>query len=188
MADPAAALATQLKNIEARTGKSLDALRAMVAASGLVKHGEVRSWLMAELSLGYGDANTVAHLARQGADQAAEQATEADPLDTIYAGAKTPLRALHEHIVKVVDAFGPYEKAPKKSTVSLRRKKQFALLGPATKTHIEIGLNHKDLPAHPRLKLMPPGDMCQYTVRVASPDEVDADLRAWLRAAYDAAG
>ena len=88
----------------------------------------------------------------------------------------------------VADAFGSYEKAPKKSTVSLRRKKQFALLGPATRTHIEIGLNHKDLPSHPRLKLMPPGGMCPYTVRVASPDEVDADLTAWLRAAYDAAG
>jgi hypothetical protein len=184
MPDPAAALATQLKNIEARTGRSMDALRAMVAASGLAKHGEVRSWLMAELSLGYGDANTVAHLARQGP----EPAPVGDPLDAIYAGAKAPLRALHEHIVKVVDAFGPYEKAPKKSTVSLRRKKQFALLGPATKTQVEIGLNHKDLPSHPRLKVMPPGGMCPYTVRVASPDEVDADLTAWLRAAYDAAG
>lgn len=192
MADPAAALATQLKNIESRTGKSLDDMRRMIAASGLVKHGEVRSCLMAELSLGYGDANTVVHLARlaaeKAAEQAADQAPEADPLDAIYAGAKAPLRALHEHIVKVVDGFGPYEKAPKKSTVSLRRKKQFALLGPATKTHIEIGLNHKDLPAHPRLKVMPPGGMCQYTVRVASPDEVDADLTGWLRAAYDAAG
>lgn len=185
MADPAAALATQLKNIEARTGKSLAQLTAMIAGSGLAKHAEVRSWLMDQLQLGYGDANTVAHLARQ-----ASQPVPAvdDPLDGIYTGAKAHLRPLHEHITAIVDGFGPHEKAPKKSTVSLRRKKQFALLGPATKDQIEIGLNHKDLPSHPRLKVMPAGGMCQYTVRVATPAEVDADVRRWLRAAYDAAG
>jgi Domain of unknown function (DUF5655)/Domain of unknown function (DUF4287) len=185
MADPAAALATQLKNIEARTGKSLAQMQAMIAASGLARHGEIRSWLMEQLSLGHGDANTVAHLARQAASPPAEGE---DPLDAIYAGPKAALRPLHERVVALVDGFGPYETAPKKSTVSLRRKRQFALLGPATKAQLEIGLNHPDLPAHARLKRMPPGGMCQYAVRIASADEVDADLQAWLRAAYDAAG
>ena len=183
MADPQAALATQLKNIEARTGQSLAQLQALVASSGLVKHGEIRSWLMEKLALGYGDANTVATLARQ-----APAPAEADPLDAIYSGPKAHLRALHEHITAVVDGFGAYEKAPKKANVSLRRKKQFALIGPATKDLLELGLNHKDLPPHPRLKVMPPGGMCQYTVRLGSAAEVDADLQRWLRAAYDAAG
>jgi hypothetical protein len=185
MADPAAALATQIRNIEARTGQTMAQLHARVAGSGLERLSEVRSWLMAELSLGYGDANTVAHLARQAA---APPSPADDPLDAIYTGAKAPLRALHDHIVRVVDGFGPYENAPKKSTVSLRRKRQFALLGPATKTQVEIGLNHKSLPAHPRLKALPPGGMCQYSLRVSSADEVDADVQGWLRAAYDAAG
>lgn len=183
MADPAAALATQLRNIEARTGKTLDQMRQMIQGSGLAKHAEIRSWLIAQLSLGYGDANTVAHLAKQVDAPAA-----GDPLNAIYAGAKAPLRALHEQITALVDAFGPYETVPKKSTVSLRRRKQFALLGPATQTQLEIGLNHKDLPAHPRLKAMPAGSMCQTTLRLSSAGEIDGDLQAWLRAAYDAAG
>jgi hypothetical protein len=29
--------------------------------------------------------------------------------------------------------------------------------------------------------------MCQYTVRLSSAAEIDADLQGWLRAAYDAA-
>ena len=182
MADPTAALATQLRNIEARTGKTLAQMRQMILGSGLVKHAEIRSWLMAQLALGYGDANMVAQLAKQAEAPAAD-----DPLDAIYTGAKAPLRALHEQITALVDAFGPYEKAPKKSNVSLRRKKQFALLGPATQTQLEVGLNHKDLPAHPRLKVMPAGGMCQYTVRLSSAAEIDADLQGWLRAAYDAA-
>lgn len=177
------ALATQIRNIEAKTGLSLAALQQAVAATGLARHGEKRSWLMEHHGLGHGDANTVVTLASQAQAPAA-----ADPLDAIYTGAKAPLRALHEHITAIVDAFGAHEKAPKKATVSLRRKKQFALLGPATKDQIEIGINHKDLPPHPRLKLMPPGGMCQYTVRVSSAAEVDADVQRWLRAAYDTAG
>jgi hypothetical protein len=185
MADPAAALATQVSHIEARTGKTMQQLSAMIAGSGLAKHAQIRSWLMAELSLGYGDANTVAHLAKQAA---APAPAADDPLDAIYAGPKAALRALHEQIVKVVDGFGPYETAPKKSTVSLRRKRQFALLGPATKTQLEVGFNHRDLPPHPRLKVVAPGGMCSHTLRLSAPDEVDADLARWLRAAYDAAG
>jgi hypothetical protein len=183
MSDPTTALATQLKNIEARTGKTLAQMQALIAGCGLAKHGEIRSWLMETLALGHGDANTVVSLARQAPAEA-----EADPLDALYAGNKAHLRALHEHITTLIDAFGAYEKAPKKANVSLRRKKQFALIGPATKDLLEIGLNHKDLPAHPRLKLMPPGGMCQYSVRLGSAAEVDADLQRWLRAAYDAAG
>lgn len=189
MPDPAAALATQLRNIEARTGRSLAQMREMLAASGLSRHGELRSWLMAELGLGHGDANTVVHMARQEAAAAGADPLDApDPLDAIYAGAKAHLRPLHAAVIAMVDAFGPYEQAPKKANVSLRRKKQFALVGPATKDLLEVGLNHKALPAHPRLKALPAGGMCQYSVRLGSAAEVDAELRGWLRAAYDAAG
>ncbi|HZG41719.1 MAG TPA: DUF4287 domain-containing protein [Longimicrobium sp.] len=51
------ALASQLRNIEAKTGHDL----AAIAASGKQKHGEVRAWLMETYGLGYGDANTLAH-------------------------------------------------------------------------------------------------------------------------------
>ncbi|MFZ5550847.1 MAG: DUF5655 domain-containing protein [Pseudomonadota bacterium] len=186
MSNPEAALATQLKNIESRTGKTLDELRQMIAASGLAKHGEVRSWLMAELGLGYGDANTVVHLAKQADTPAAADAT--DPLDAIYTGAKAGLRPLHEAAMAGIQALGPFEIAPKKSYLSLRRKKQFAMLGPATKDQLELGLNAKDLPAHPRLKALPPGGMCQYTVRLSQAAELDDTLLGWVRAAYDAAG
>lgn len=39
-----------------------------------------------------------------------------------------------------------------------------------------------------RLLAQPPGGMGQYKVRLTDPAEVDAELLAWTRRAYDAAG
>ncbi len=204
MADPQAAVLTQLRNIQAKTGKTIAELHAELARTGLAKVGEKRSWLMAQFKLGYGDANTVALLvgkipaALDAASGAAATATAAataaaagpdgDPLDAIYSGAKAPLREVHEAVLAAVRAFGDSEQAPKKTYISLRRKKQFAMVGPATKDLVEIGLNAKDLPAHTRLKVQPPGSMCQATTRIGSVKEVDALLVGWLKRSYDAAG
>lgn len=185
MGTPEAAIATQLRNIEAKTGKTFSQLAKLIAGSGLTKVGEQRAMLMKELGLGYGDANTLALQARQAALPATDGA---DPLDAIYAGPKAPLRKIHERLHAAIGKFGPFEAAPKKAYVSLRRKKQFATLGPATKEQVELGLNAKSLPASARLKALPPGGMCQYSVRLSKPGEVDAELLGWVRAAYDAAG
>ncbi len=195
MADPVAATITQLKNIQARTGKSIAELHAAVAASGAAKHGEKRSWLMAQFKLGHGDANTVVHFIDKplpdlgaGAPAAAVAATDGDPLAAIYSGAKAGLRPLHDAVMAQIKAFGAFEEAPKKTYISLRRKKQFAMVGPATQDSVEIGLNAKDLPPHTRLKQQPPGSMCNATTRVTHAAQVDAVLKGWLKLAYDAAG
>jgi Domain of unknown function (DUF5655) len=70
----------------------------------------------------------------------------------------------------------------------LRRKKPFATVGPAAKKSLEIGLDAKDLPSHSRLTVQAPGSMCQATTRITSAAEIDANLKGWLKRAYDAAG
>ena len=62
------------------------------------------------------------------------------------------------------------------------------MLGPATKDQVELGINAKGLPASARLKAMPPGGMCQYSVRLSKASEIDAELMSWVKAAYEAAG
>ncbi len=189
MADLQAALATQLRNIQSRTGQSLAQFRDVIAASGLVKHGEVRAMLMERFGLGHGDANTLAHAARAAeATPATAGLQDAEPLDALYTGPKAVLRPLHGQVMAAIEGFGVFEIAPKKAYLSLRRKKQFAMLGPATQTQLELGLNVRGLPPHPRLKVVPPGGMCAYKVRLSSAAEVDAELVGWLRRAYDAAG
>jgi hypothetical protein len=181
---------TQIKNIQAKTGKSLDELGRVTRDSGLSKHSEIREMLMRELGLGYGDANTLVHYVQQSDGERAAQvqgATTEDVLAEIYTGPKATLRPIHDRLMAAIDQFGPFEAAPKKGYVSLRRKKQFAMLGPATRTQVELGLNAKGLPAG-RLVEQPAGSMCNYKVRLSSPDEVDDELLGWLRQAYESSG
>jgi hypothetical protein len=85
-----------------------------------------------------------------------------------------------------VTGFGEFEIAPKKTYLSLRRKKQFATVGPATNTRVEIGLNMKGVKATGLLEELPPGGMCQYRIKLTSPDQVDRQVLAWVRQAFDA--
>ncbi len=185
------AYATQLANIEKRTGKTLDALASVVKKSGLTRHGEIRDMLKRELGMGHGDANTLVHYVLQSDGSSAAQAagkSTADVLDEIYAGAKAPLRPIHDRIMKSVDGFGSFEIAPKKGYLSLRRSKQFATIGPATNTRVEVGLNMKGVKGTGRLIELPAGQMCQYKVKLTDQAEVDPELIAWIRQAFDAAG
>jgi len=182
---------TQLKNIQTRTGRTLDELYALVRKSGLAKHGEIRDLLKRDLGLGYGDANALAGAFLKSAGQGASQvagATSADMLGELYAGAKAHLRPIHEKLMAAVAKLGPFEIAPKKGYVSLRRKKQFATVGPATKTRVDVGLNMKDVPATERLIGLPPGGMCQYRVSLTEVNDVDEELMAWIEQAYESAG
>lgn len=182
---------TQLKNIQTKTGKTLDELSALIRASGLTRHGEIRDLLKRELGLGHGDANTLVHFyLKSDGERAAEAqgATTDDVLAEIYAGPKAALRPIHDKLLAAIGQFGPFEIAPKKGYLSLRRKKQFAMIGPATKTRVEVGLNMKDVAATSRLIAQPPGGMCQYKVNVTASSEVDRELIAWIKTAYDRAG
>lgn len=187
MADMEKAIETQLRNIQARTGKSLEELLALIRASGLVKHGEIRDMLKRDLGMGHGDANTMAHLHFKAATGGAEPAGE-DVLDGIYSGKKAHLRPIHDKLMAAINAFGDFEVAPKKGYVSLRRKKQFAMIGPVTQARVEVGLNARGLAPADRLVAVPPGGMCQYKVGLATPGEVNTELVGWIRQAFDSAG
>ena len=184
------ALATQLTNIEKRSGKTLAQLARVVKSSGLTRHGELVDMLKRDLGLGHGDANTLVHHVGQSDGAAAAEAAGKSPddvLDEIYSGPKSALRPIHDALMKAISAFGPFETAPKKGYVSLRGKKQFAMIGPATNSRVEVGLNMKGVKGGARLEEQKPGGMCQYKVKVASAADVDRELVAWIRQAYDSA-
>ena len=180
---------TQIDNIQKRTGKSLDELTAIVHKSRLSKHGEIRDMLKEELGLSHGDANALVHAIFQSDGQRAAEGKSTDAvLEEIYSGAKAGQRPIHEALMKHIVTFGEFEIVPKKGYVSLRRKKQFAMIGPKTNTRFEVGINAKDFKKNPRLLEQPKGSMCNYIVNLTDTKEVDSELVAWLKSAYESAG
>jgi hypothetical protein len=182
------AIQTQLDNIQKKTGKSLDELAAVIRKSGLTRHGELRDYLKRELGLGHGDANALVHAVLQSDGQRQAEGRSSDQvLDEIYSGAKAHMRPIHEQLMKEISKLGDFEVAPKKGYVSLRRKRQFVMIGPKTNTRFEVGINARDLKKSPRLHEQPRGSMCNYIVNVTAPTEVDSELVAWIKSAYEGA-
>jgi hypothetical protein len=185
MTDIEQAKASQLRNIETKTGRAIPALCDEIRQSGKSKHAEVRSWAMEQFGLGYGDANALAHAVQAHAE--APEGNE-NPLARIYSGNKEHLRAIHDRLTAAIATWGEFEAAPKKAYVALRRKKQFAMLGPKNASTAELGINLKEAVVSNRILPQKPGGMCQYAVALTAPEDVDQEVLTVLRKAFDAAG
>lgn len=180
------AMATMIRQLEAKTGKSLAQWVALAKKSGTTKHGEIVKALKTEHGLGHGYANMVAHETLQSASVHAD---EGSLIDAQYSGAKAALRPIYDALLEKVSSFGnDVEVSPKKAYVSLRRKKQFAIVQPSTATRVDVGINLKDAPVTERLEASGSFNaMVSHRVRVSSVKEVDKELIGWLREAYEQA-
>lgn len=177
--DPA--VQKMIDNLPAKTGKSLPEWLDLLAKEKLAKHGENVKWLKAEHGVGHGFANLIARTYLQAGKE-----PEIDLVATQYAG-KEHLKPIYEELDACLRGLGPDVKVvPKKGSVSYIRKRQFALIKPATKTRIDLGLKMKGLAPEGRLGDSGPfGTMCTHRVCLASVEEVDDELKNWLRQAYD---
>ena len=187
MAQVSDAMASFERNIEAQTGRSVDGwIGALRGAPGLARHGQMVAWLKSEHSLSHGYAN---HIAKRALEAEAPRSAE-DPVAHLFEGGKEALRPLYQRLADAAVALGPdVEIAPKKANVSVRRRKQFALLQPSTRTRLDLGLI---LPGwEPAGRLEAAGSfnaMFTHRVRLESADQLDAEVLGWLREAYQAAG
>ena len=179
---------TMIDNLPAKTGKSLEEWLGVCGTAGFEKHGEIVKHLKADHGVTHGFANLIAAKFREQATGGAPQAT--DLVSAQYAGAKAGLRPIYEALVSAAEKLGAdVEVSPKKTYVSLRREKQFALIQPSTKTRVDLGLNMKGAATTDRLEASGSFNaMCSHRVRLTEPADVDGELAGWLKAAYDAAG
>ena len=177
---------TQIRNIEAQTGQSLDELIQSGLATGMTKHKELQTFFSDTYGLTYGNANVLAIFARDRLKGAAGE--EENFIDAQYEGKKAALRPLYDELIAGVEAFGDdVEIAPKRTYVSLRRKKQFALVQPGA-GRVDVGINLKGVEPAGRLEKSGSFNaMCTHRVRVAGSDDIDDELLGWLRQAYDQA-
>jgi hypothetical protein len=184
---PEEGMATMARNLEEKTGRSLDAWVKLARAAKLEKHGQIVAFLKKEHELTHGYANLVALKALESAD--APAAGSDDLVAAQYAGAKAALKPIYDSLVASIRAFGTdVELSPKKAYVSLRRSKQFGLIQPTTATRVDVGLVLKGVAPAGRLEAAGSFNaMVTHRVKIADIAEVDAELVRWLRQAYQLA-
>lgn len=181
--DVDAATRSMIDNIPARTGRSTDEWFALLAAADPDTHGRAVAWLKSEHHVSHGFANLIVTMYRR----AGETVSPAALVDAQFSGAKVALRPAYERVVEVARALGDdVEVAPRKTSVSLRRARQFALVEVPSRSRLQLGLNLRGTPPTERLRAA--SGMCTHRVDVTGPGDVDDELVQWLRAAYDRAG
>ena len=166
-----------------KTGKSLDYWIETVKASKIKKHNEIIAFLKINHNFTHGYANFVSLKSRESD---AESMDNKDLLNSQYKG-KEQLKPIYDLLLAEIQKFGnDITITPKKDSVSLIRKKQFALIKPATKTRIDLGLKLKEKEVTERLENSGPfGAMCTHRVKLFSTKEVNEELIDWLKESYD---
>ena len=174
------ALQTMINNMPEKTGKSLKGWKIILKSKNFEKHGEAVKFLKTEHHVTHGFANTIVTLSKDN------QKSPNDLLTNQYKG-KEDLIPIYQKLVDEILKFGSdIIKTPKKDSVSMIRKRQFALIKPATKIRIDLGLKIKNKPTTDRLENSGPfGTMCTHRVRLSRVNEVDTELVAWLKEAYE---
>ena len=167
-------------NLQEKTGRTMPQWFEVLSTTGLEKHTELMNYLKKEHAVSHGFANGIALQYRSREAPSAE----ADLVDGQYAGAKAALRPVYERLVAAASALGDdVEVVPKKTGVSLRRSKQFALVEAPSAKRVQLGLQLRDHPTTDRL--LAGNEMCSHRVNLTTAVEVDDELLGWLRLAYE---
>lgn len=177
---------TMIENLHKNTGKTLEQWIELVKKENKAKHKDIIEFLKEKHGLTYGFANLIAHKAK-GSDAAS--ASSHDDLIRLQYQGKEHLKPIYDKLMNEISKFGKdVEVAPKKAYVSLRRKKQFATLNPATKTRFEIGINLKGQEPKGKLQAEKPNAMCSHKINLQDLNEIDQEIIDWIKMAYEHAG
>lgn len=176
------ALQTMINNMPEKTGKSLEEWKKILKAKAFTKHSEEVNFLKKEHGVTHGFANTIVTLSKD------DNNSDEDLVTNQYKG-KENLFPIYEKLLPIVKGFGnDVTVTPKKTSVSVIRKRQFVLIKPATKTRIDLGLKLPGKPTTDRLGNSGPfGTMCTHRVQLTSVEDVDDELIGWMREAYEMA-
>jgi hypothetical protein len=179
--------------LKQKTGRSLEEWLHLVKASGPPTEKERREWLKKEHKLGTNTAWWIAERAAgkglEDGDPEAYLRAAADYVEAMYSGGKAGLRPLHDRLVQVARDLGADVKVcPCQTIVPLYRNHVFAQIKPATRTRIDLGLALKNTQAAGRLLDtggLAKGDRITHRIAITKLEEIDDEVRRWLKTAYD---
>lgn len=181
--------------LKEETGRSLEEWIAVVKRDGPKDEKLRREWLITKQKVGTRDASWIAERAEgKGGDldtpetylKAAVQYVEEQ-----YAGPKGKLRPIFDELLKLGRSMGDDVKVcPCKTIVPLYREHVFAQIKPATNTRVDLGFalahNKGKLPK----RLVDTGglakkDRITHRIELTSASQIDAEVKKWLKTAYD---
>jgi len=174
------ALQTMINNMPEKTGKKLEDWIEILDKENFDKHSVAVKFLKIEYGVTHGFANTIVTLST-------EQNKPKEDLVLNQYSSKESLIPIYKMLISSVSKFGDdVVVTPKKGSVSLIRKRQFALIKPATKTRIDLGLKLKDVEVQGRLENSGPfGTMCTHRVQLQSISDINPEVLKWLSIAYE---
>jgi hypothetical protein len=176
-----------------KTGRSLEDWIRLVQECGPPGEKERRDWLKAKYGLGTNAAWWIAERADgkggEDGDPEAYLQAAAGYVEEMFAGPKAGLRPIYEELLRLGKALGPDVRVcPCKTIVPLYRQHVFAQIKPTTRTRIDLGFALKGV--EPGGRLIDTGglarnDRITHRIPIASVDEIDDEVRRWLKVAYD---
>ena len=183
-----------IDGLPAKTGKSLDEWVAMIKRDGPDDEKACRDWLKEKHGFGTNAAWWLT-------DRAQGKALDGDPDEymkqaakyvvDMYAGGKAGLKPIHDAILEMAAGLGDDVKAcPCQTIVPLYRNHVFAQIKPSTRTRIDLGFALAKFEGKMPARLIDTGgkekkDRITHRMAISKPEEIDDEVRKWLKIAYD---
>ena len=183
-----------IATLKEKTGRSLEEWLKLIKKSGPPTEKEQREWLKTEYGLG---TNVASYLAEFAAGTGHEMSSPDAYLhaaeryvESMFSGKKADLRPIYDALLKLGLGIAKDVKAcPCQTIVPLYRNHVFAQIKPTTNTRVDMGFALGARKAEGRL--IDTGgyarkDRITHRIPITSVDEIDAEVKKWMRAAYDA--
>jgi len=175
-----------LDTIKTKTGKTPDDFSLLARQKGLTQYREIMAWLKADFGLGHGHANVIAQLL-VNADKPRPAPDEA--LAPHFAGGKAVWRKPFDALAAQLHQFGAdVSILPNRSYINVQRAgKKFAILQTSA-ARLDIGIKRKGVPPAGRFEAAGAWNaMVTHRLRISDPQQIDAEVLAWLKEAYHSA-
>lgn len=176
-----------------KTGKSLEQWVALVKKSGPRTERERQEWLKTKHNLGTNAATWIAERAEGKGLENSDPATYLEAAERyvaeMFSGSKVALRPLYDGLLQLGLKQGKDVKAcPCRTMVPLYRNHVFAQIKPTTRTRIDFGFALQDTKATGRL--IDTGgyakkDRITHRIPITSINDIDDEVKRWLKAAYE---
>ncbi|MFN8502448.1 DUF5655 domain-containing protein [Kouleothrix sp.] len=106
-------------------------------------------------------------------------------VDALFVGKDAVVSAIYHRLIEVLHTLGPFQEEPKKTSIHLVHTSGFAGIHPR-KSFLYLNLRMDRLLQGERVAKSEQVSKNRYhnEVKIATPDEVDGELIAWLKEAY----